>query len=370
MGGSISLQSNLFGADKVRDLAVEVLSKGMTMMRFRAFMLMMGMVFIVAGPAPGQDEEASTQPVSATGTSTGTADSPTIKPRKVRIGAWNIEWLGQPDKRYGKAQGNTQKAADLADYILASRVEALALEEICPTNLSDPQRYDPEVDGPLDNEILRAALEIVSKKSKGEWMFRLFPSSGTTRSTNQLTGIAWNSAKLSVLGDSWPAIEYDKSKRQSWFRPPWATAFSTGDGMTDLVIIPIHMKAFDNEAAIQQRTREAGELVEALAESDGDPDILIIGDSNCHSGEEQALKVYAAAGFIDLNRRNLPTHIGGPPLDRVFTPKDQPEFAKRFFQVFGKPYTARRRLGPNDFHARYSDHYMVITTVQAGEDDD
>lgn len=317
-----------------------------------------------AGLASGQAPDATTQ----TETTAVAADTQTIKPRKVRIGAWNIEWLGQPDKRYGKSQGNLQKAEDLADYIIAARIEVLALEEVCPTNLNDPQEYDPETDGPLDNETLRSALEIVSKKTKSEWTFRLFPSTGTTRSTNQLTGIAWNTTTLTVLGESWPVINYEKNQTWTWYRPPWATAFSTGEGMTDLIIIPIHMKAFEESAP--RRAKEAKELVEALSEFDGDPDIMIIGDSNVHNSDEEALAIYKAAGFIDLNRRGLSTHVGDIPLDRVFVPHDQPEFSKKFFHVFSKPYMARRRLKPSDFAIRYSDHYMVITTVQAGEDDD
>lgn len=318
-------------------------------------------------PALGQSDNQTEQ---APPTATTTESTPTITPRTVRIGTWNIEWLAQPDKRYGKAQGKTQSAEDIADYIAASRVEVLALEEICPTNLSDPFEYDPEVDGPLDNAILREALEIVSKKTRSEWAYRIFPNNDGTKATNQLTGIAWNTRKLTVLGESWRVIEYDRSKRTYWYRPPWATAFSTGEGMTDLVIIPIHMKAYDDESSANQRAMESAELVEALAKAQGDPDTLIIGDSNCHSGDEQAIKNYAASGFIDLNRRDQSTHVGQAPLDRVFIPDGQPEFAKKFFQVFDKPYMARRRLKPTDFRERFSDHYMVITTIKAGVDDD
>jgi len=342
---------------------------------YRTLLLMICTCLSFAWLAHGQNGEAE----STTGSDTGqqatdqaeaAPDKSAITPRSVRIGAWNIEWLTQPDKRYGKAQGKTQAAADLADYIAAARVEALALEEICPTNLSDPHKYDPEVDGPLDNSVLREALAIVSKKTKSQWEFRLFPNNDKTRATNQLTGIAWNSNKLTVLGDSWRVIDYDETKRSYWYRPPWATAFSTGEGMTDLVIIPIHMKAYDDEASAERRENEAAALVAALIEAQGDADTLIIGDSNCHKGDEQAIKNYAAAGFIDLNRRDLSTHVGNAPLDRVFIPEGQPEFAKKFFQVFDKPYMARRRLKPTDFHERFSDHYMVITTVKAGEDDD
>lgn len=318
-----------------------------------------------AGHASAQDDATGTTETTAPG---GVTETSAIKPRNVRVGAWNIEWLGQPDKRYGDAAGKSQTPADLADYIIAARVEALALEEVCPTNLKDPSEYDPETDGPLDNQTLREALQIVLQKTKSEWNLRMFPNNYKTKADSQLTAIAWDTGSLTVLGESWPVIEYDSSKRQYWLRSPWATAFSTGDGMTDLVIIPIHMKAFEDQA--RTRDLEAGELVEALAQSTGDPDILIIGDSNCHTGDEPALATYKNAGFIDANTRNLSTHISEIPLDRAFSPADQPEFSKRFFQVFDKPYMARRRLDPGTFHPRYSDHYMVITQVQAGEDDD
>lgn len=332
----------------------------------RVLLCIASLLLLPLGSAFGQEDtpnHGSNQAASETNT-------PAIKPRTVRIGAWNIEWLTQPDKRFGNAQGKTQTAEDIADYIGAARVEVIALEEICPTNLADPNKYDPEIDGPLDNSVLREALAILSKKTRSEWAFRLFPNNGTTRATHQLTGIAWDTTKLTVLGDSWQAIKYDKSKRQNWYRPPYATAFSTGEGMTDLVIIPIHMKAYDDESSANQRAMESAELVEALAQNPGDPDILIIGDSNCHKRTEQAITNYADAGFIDLNTRDQSTHVGNAPLDRVFIPDGQPEFAKKFFQVFDKPYMARRRLKATDFHEQYSDHYMVITTIKAGEDDD
>jgi hypothetical protein len=315
-----------------------------------------------AGLAVAQDD-----PGDKSETAPPVAAERVIKPQTVRIGAWNIEWLGRPDKRYGKGRGQLQEAEDLADYIAAGRVDILALAEICPTNLAEPERYDPATDGPLNNEVLTEALQIVSRKTRGRWEYRLFPSSGTTRATSQLTGIAWNTTRVTALGESRPVIEYEDGDPWVWYRPPWATMFSTGEGMTDLVVIPIHMKA--SKESSPRRAAEAAELVLALAEVSLDPDTLIIGDANCHAGDEQAIKTYRGAGFIDLNNRDQSTHVGGVPLDRVFVPDDQPEFGPRF-QVFSGPYTSRRRLRPDEFAARYSDHYMVITIVKAGADDD
>src|SRR5207253_2069183 len=44
----------------------------------------------------------------------------------VRVGAWNIEWLGNPAKR----RNLPQEPDDLARYIRASKVDLLGLNEI------------------------------------------------------------------------------------------------------------------------------------------------------------------------------------------------------------------------------------------------
>src|SRR3712207_6530830 len=51
-------------------------------------------------------------------------------PPKVRVGALNIEWLGSPKLRSGSAKGVAQEPKDVAEYIKASEVAILALEEI------------------------------------------------------------------------------------------------------------------------------------------------------------------------------------------------------------------------------------------------
>src|SRR5271155_2580886 len=55
-------------------------------------------------------------------------DAPVEK--KVRLGTWNIEWLGNPGMRKKAAQ----KPEDIAKYIMASKVDLLGLNEIT-TNL-------------------------------------------------------------------------------------------------------------------------------------------------------------------------------------------------------------------------------------------
>jgi hypothetical protein len=46
------------------------------------------------------------------------------------IRAWNIQWLGLPSSKPGNAKNLAQKAADLADCIIAICLDVLGLEEI------------------------------------------------------------------------------------------------------------------------------------------------------------------------------------------------------------------------------------------------
>lgn len=60
----------------------------------------------------------------------------------IGIGAWNIQWLGNPEQRSGCGKDVRQSAEDLAMYISRSRVDILALEEISDTD-GDPRKPAP-----------------------------------------------------------------------------------------------------------------------------------------------------------------------------------------------------------------------------------
>src|SRR5437016_3211072 len=82
---------------------------------------------------------------------------------KARIGTWNIEWLGNKEKRRKPAQ----EAKDIADYIGASKVGLLALNEITG---------NIETDGQLTSQTLTAAFKLLKEQNKGDWQHLLFPS--------------------------------------------------------------------------------------------------------------------------------------------------------------------------------------------------
>jgi predicted extracellular nuclease len=288
--------------------------------------------------------------------------------RTLRIGAWNIQWLGLKDERSGRAKGIEQAPEDLADYIVASGVRVLALAEIA--NFGS--------DGASSNPILDRTLALVSEKTGGRWEYRLFAA----RSRNQNVGVAWDATRVQLIGP--PQVLSDGAAAKSawgslyWNRPAVAVRFSTGDGQTDFDIVPLHMKSNSkpqgsDEDLVAHREREATMLIEALQARGGDErDVILIGDTNCLDDQEPALKLLASAGWVDLNAADLRTTAGGSaaPFDRAIVPADQPEFADRRFEVPDKSYRDSRRISPNDFARRFSDHYMAITEIRIGTDDD
>src|SRR5690606_20047673 len=104
----------------------------------------------------------------------------------VRLGAWNIQWLGRPERRGGVAQD----AGDLAKYIQASKVDVLAVSEVS----CDSQ------DGPLPtNTTLTQALARIKESTGQEWKHLLFVTEGAT-DRDQLCGVAWNTARVRMVG--------------------------------------------------------------------------------------------------------------------------------------------------------------------------
>ncbi len=294
----------------------------------------------------------------------------------IRIGSWNIEWLGTPDNRRGPAAGQAQTVKDLADYIVSAKLDILAVQEVAAT-MDDQMMPREERPDTFTSPILDQVFEMVAKANGGDWKHVLFPTYGSR--LGQLTGLAWNTERVQAVGEPVDihrvAAKADENGEQAqlwsqWVRPPHGIMFTAGDGLTDFVVIPIHMKAGAGDNS-ERRRGEAEELVADLPHAFQDGDILIIGDSNCSNTNEPAIKVLGEAGFVDLNQRDTATYwTGVAPLDRAFVPADQPEFKKRSFAVWGKPYMARRRMEPADFARRLSDHMMVITSITVMADDD
>jgi hypothetical protein len=278
----------------------------------------------------------------------------------IRVGAWNIEWLGTPERRSGPARSHPQSPEALAEYILAADVDVLGLEEV---------KIDAE-DGSDTNRALRQALAIVERERGGRWQHRLF---ATSYGRDQCTGIAWDAARVRPLDE--PRVVTDPRQvsaqgKRLWSRPPRGVLFSAGRGLTDFVVVVVHMKSDYGGDFALHRGEEAQHLAGDLPDVFDDPDVMIVGDTNCDSHSEPAIVALTAAGFVDLNADDIATHWRYGALDRALVPADQPEFARRCFEVLSDSYLDARDLKLEDFKVDYSDHFMVITEVDVMPDDD
>lgn len=283
-----------------------------------------------------------------------------IRKNVLRVGAWNIEWLGTPDSRSGVSKGVLQSPDDLADYILAADVDILGVCEVAQS----------VKDGPLENEVLGAALRIVSEKRGGRWVHELFPARS---GRNQLCGFAWDTSVVEVRSKmaAATAAEAIPGEENIWSRPPPVLLFSAGEGLTDFAVVMLHMKSNYNGDFSAQRGREAHHLVRDLPRTAPDRDVIIMGDTNCNKHTEPAIHIICDVGFVDLTPKDARTFWrGDSALDRIFVPTDQPEFATRRFDILRDDYLSKRTLKLEEFKRRYSDHFMVITEIVVMEDDD
>lgn len=295
---------------------------------------------------------------------------------EILVGAWNIEFLGRPNQRDNSGKGIPQQPSDLAHYIKNSGVSLLGLEEVC---------VEPKDASTLTNKTLAETIKLLNSDSGADWKYVMFGGRGKKKKV-QLTGMVWNEKILTPVGEPFRVPMKIPARKQGepiyWDR--WATAmkFSAGQGKTDVVIIPVHMKSNRpkkgesedqaKERTIEQRAKEGKYLVEALGDvrkKFSDEDIIIAGDLNALGTSEKVITVFVEAGFRDLNQGDLVSHISkkhrNSPLDRAFVPAKQPEFSSSEMQVF-KPVD----MSPEEFRKKLSDHYMIRFKIAVMDDDD
>lgn len=288
----------------------------------------------------------------------------------LRIGTWNIEWLGNPAKRSGTATGTAQSPDDIADYIIASGVSVLAVEEVVAAG-QKPR-----------SEALDAALASIKKRTGDQWKYVLFPDRRGEEA--QLTGVVWNPKLVTPLNaDGKPVADGESTnvplapmrgtQTKLWNKPPHAMKFSAGAGKTDFVVIVVHMKADYNGDFALTRDEEAKNLSAALPavrKAFKDEDILVLGDTNMTKPGEPLVANFEGAGLYDLNRKNEKTNWREGAMDRIFVAATQPEFADRRFEVMSDRYLDPKRWDARDYKKRLSDHYMAVTVIKVMPDDD
>ncbi len=302
----------------------------------------------------------------------------------VRIGSWNIEWLGFPDRRGRPGKDNPQAPEDLADYIHASGVDVLALAEIGVESETPPLRSQP----------LDLVVRALQDRHQQAWDYVLFPKTNYPDEADdymrrgQHVGLAWRTDRAMVVGEPWaiPVGSHPEFGLKFFERRAHAVKLSFGQNKTDVVFIPVHLKSNRREEGTSDptftmRQREAElnafvQLLPQLRERFQDDDIVLLGDTNILDGQDTG-KVLTERGFVDLNGQEQgTTAVWGDgstgyrtaPFDRIFVPENQAEFAKSQLTVH------RTANGTDDeikaFRRLLSDHYLITSPIEIGADDD
>lgn len=102
----------------------------------------------------------------------------------VRIASWNIEHLGR------RTPG--QRPIAFAEHLTLAGPDVIVLQEI----------YDSdEESGARTNDTLDTMFAMLNERDDHDWDCELFPMNNPN-STQQLTGVAWNKERVSLVGEA------------------------------------------------------------------------------------------------------------------------------------------------------------------------
>ncbi|MEJ5861779.1 endonuclease/exonuclease/phosphatase family protein [Pseudomonas farsensis] len=304
---------------------------------------------------------------------------------QLNIGSWNIEWLGSPVRnKIGK-----QTPADIASYIEASNVDVLGLQEISANR---------RMDGKANNLQLDKAFALLNGRG-ADWQYRLFKKHPQASSPNaQWTGLAWDNNKVQITGGPWNVAGVDEQRRAELLgadsrkvalnRTPYAVKLSAGEGRSDFLFVPLHLKANNGKGASEaQRELEVHLILKGLEPviaHEGEKDLIMMGDTNMLSTGEPGIKLLQAYGMKDCNSSDVGTWLtteerfSDAPFDRFFVMRDQPE-TQSTCNADSQGSMAFNVMTPGDwepgmdaktFRERLSDHQMIRTSLCIGADDD
>lgn len=304
---------------------------------------------------------------------------------KLTIGAWNIEWLGSAQRD----KVGHQLPVDIASYIKASKVDVLAMSEISVTRSGTGEAINAQLDD---------AFALLNSQGAA-WQYKLFEKHPQASSpADQWTGLAWDSRQVQLTGGPWSVAGTDAqrqaellgadSKKIPLNRTPYAVKLSAGEGKSDFLFVPLHLKANSGKGTEAQRELEVHLILkglQAVRSREGEDDVVLMGDTNMLSTDEPGARLLKHHGMRDCNGSDLDTWLTtdnrftNAPFDRIFVMSDQPETrlscgmeaadpSMRFDVVTPTEWIAG--LSTPAFRQRLSDHQMVRTSVCIGPDDD
>jgi len=272
-----------------------------------------------------------------------TVSSPGLKP--LRLGAWNLEYLGS---RNDPPRTDEDMQA-IADYIRDLGVQVLA---VCEINGEKP-------------------LKDLVKRIGPDWKFVLGTSGRLGQEGQVAPGILWDDSRVEMLGaGELSELATRVSSGLVFHRQPVVGAFRDRAGGPDFRVVSVHFKAGRTPEDFERREAEAralsGYLQKLVADSGEDNDIVVMGDFNHDpsAAESGAWKEKAFAKFLTGRGRSI-IHF-----DRQI---DHAVPLGTFEEVKEASFTVHNKEGlrdPKKWRNTYSDHFAVTVDLEAVPDDD
>lgn len=218
----------------------------------------------------------------------------------VRIGAWNVEWLGSDKRKQPVDKQTIHAMADLIANELS--IDILSLEEI-NTELDGKVRGEQYSQQPWRD--LQNALAAYGYQTR----------SGDSGNAQHIV-LAWRSSAVVALQDpkelpipdSYQLHEYCSS---SHLRKPLSGQFRAGQ--FDFWLVGLHLKANgpDGKCTAAVRKAQSTALAQALVPlAKKDADVILIGDFNT-SSRNKSLQALHDAGFVPINEKKQRSPASG-----------------------------------------------------------
>ncbi|MGE3175225.1 MAG: endonuclease/exonuclease/phosphatase family protein [Planctomycetota bacterium] len=280
----------------------------------------------------------------------------------LRIGSWNLEFLGDPGQHRtvyldngGREQLPPRTDDDLRRIGALVRelgVSMLAIQEICGEQAA---RDLAAAIGPTWRDVLGTT---------GGW---------NDGATFQSLGFVYDGARLELL---WAEELLDFPRERDdlpiFHRVPVTACFRDRVTGIDFRAVTVHLKASMKPADLQKRKLEATVLrdwIVLLQATPGeDQDLVVLGDFNSTYGTDPQ-QVLEQAGVL----RYLPQRVAEPTIMHFAEPIDQVAVAPAFTEVDPATFDAHGEAAaadPRAWRKTYSDHFPVTVTLRASADDD
>lgn len=278
---------------------------------------------------------------------------PAQDPSTLRIGTWNIEFLGaDANFRRDTPPRTADDLRAIGEHIRELGVCVLGVQEICG---QEPLR-----------EITAAAGD--------RWRFVLGTSGQwSDGKTQQGVGFVYDDAAVELLQvEELLLFPSELEGLPVFHRKPVTACFRHRATGFDFRAVVVHLKAGRKDTDRQKRRLEATTLRAwfdvLLADPQEDHDIVLLGDFNSTYGDEPELVLEegGALQYVDQQQPSPTIVHFDDPIDQICAASTFGELQRDSLVVHGVAGEPARRA----FRKTYSDHFPITVELRAAGDDD